>query len=108
MKPIPILIFFLIAIGNIKAQHLPESLSRPKASLPPKPKRPKAAKPKVETVVIEKPVYIEKNNDRDGDGLTDAIDLCPDLKGTPKNSGCPEPETPIVPANEVKKHLKEP
>jgi hypothetical protein len=102
MKPFPVLILFISYMGNLQAQHLPESLLKPKTSLPAKPKTSKAKEPKVETVVIEKPVYIEKNNDRDGDGLTDAIDLCPDLKGTPKNSGCPEPEKPITPAKEVK------
>jgi hypothetical protein len=51
---------------------------------------PKPAKTTRKIVVIQKPVYIEKNNDRDGDGLIDAIDDCPDFKGSPKNNGCPE------------------
>jgi formylglycine-generating enzyme required for sulfatase activity len=37
-----------------------------------------------------KTVYVVKNNDRDGDGLSDEIDECPDEKGSPKNNGCPE------------------
>lgn len=34
-----------------------------------------------------------KNNeaDRDGDGVADAIDKCPDIRGSKENSGCPFP-----------------
>lgn len=32
------------------------------------------------------------NNDRDGDGLTDSVDKCPDEKGPPSNDGCPKKE----------------
>lgn len=34
-----------------------------------------------------------KNNDsdKDGDGITDVLDKCPDIKGTVENNGCPFP-----------------
>ena len=61
---------------------------------------PKPVKITQKIVVRDRPVYIVKNNDRDGDGLTDAIDECPDEKGSPKNNGCPE-KTVSIPFPEM-------
>lgn len=44
-------------------------------------------KPEPKAVVIEK-------TDRDGDGVPDLEDRCPDVPGTPELAGCPE--TPVV------------
>jgi hypothetical protein len=82
MKPQLLLYFFLTWAVMTKAQTIPQSINKT-----PTPKPQKAPQ---KVVVIQKPVYIVKNNDRDGDGLSDAIDECPDEKGSPKNNGCPE------------------
>jgi sulfatase modifying factor 1 len=81
-------VFALVA----NAQPIPQSIKKT-----PTPKTQKAPQ---KVVVIQKPVYIVKNNDRDGDGLSDAIDECPDEKGSPKNSGCPE-KTVSIPLPEM-------
>jgi OOP family OmpA-OmpF porin len=39
-----------------------------------------------------KEVAAAPTNDKDGDGLTDSIDKCPDEKGPPSNDGCPKKE----------------
>lgn len=52
-------------------------------------------KPKATAPAKVKTVYVVKSNDRDGDDLTDAIDDCPDEKGSPKNNGCPEKKVSI-------------
>ena len=49
------------------------------------------AKPKVK--VVERVKIVEKNNDRDGDGIIDSMDKCPDEWGELKNEGCPERNT---------------
>lgn len=66
----------------VNAQTIPKSIN--------KPLNPTTKKKAQKIVVKQIPVYKEKTNDSDGDGLTDAIDECPDEKGTPKNGGCPE------------------
>lgn len=44
------------------------------------------------TVVEEKVIVIRETlNDRDGDGIADHIDPCPDLAGSLSNKGCPPP-----------------
>ncbi len=65
----------------MQAQSLPSSV-KPKVTVP--------VKPKATSPTKVKTVYVVKSNDRDGDGLSDAIDDCPDEKGSPKNNGCPE------------------
>lgn len=82
MKPQLLLYVFLTWAVMAKAQTIPQSINKPTT--------PKPQKAPQKVVVIQKPVYIVKNNDRDGDGLSDAIDECPDEKGSLKNSGCPE------------------
>lgn len=38
------------------------------------------------------PLQVKNNaSDRDGDGIADALDKCPDVKGSKENSGCPFP-----------------
>jgi sulfatase modifying factor 1 len=75
-------LIFLATASFTNAQTIPKSINKPTT--------PKPQKASQKVVVIQKPVYIVKNNDRDGDGISDAIDECPDEKGSLKNSGCPE------------------
>ena len=44
------------------------------------------------TIIPEKAVIIE-NTDRDGDGIIDKEDKCPDIAGITKYQGCPIPDT---------------
>jgi OOP family OmpA-OmpF porin len=39
------------------------------------------------------PVAAAPNPDRDGDGIPNAEDLCPDEKGVPENRGCPDKDS---------------
>jgi sulfatase modifying factor 1 len=85
MRSLIFLILFLASEGILQAQSLPSSV-KPKAAAPTK----------------GKTVYVIKNSDRDGDGLTDVIDKCPDEKGSPKNNGCPEKTLKSLPENAKK------
>jgi len=42
------------------------------------------------TIIIE----ITENNDSDGDGVMDSEDLCPNVRGSVDNHGCPIVSTP--------------
>ncbi len=44
----------------------------------------------VKDTIRIKEVVMDKTLDRDGDGVADADDKCPDLKGDPANYGCPK------------------
>jgi formylglycine-generating enzyme required for sulfatase activity len=83
MKPLLLPVCLLFAI-QASAQTIPKSIDKKVI--------PKTQKTTPKIVVKQKPVYIEKNKDSDGDGLIDAIDDCPYEKGSPKNNGCPEPK----------------
>ena len=69
-------LLFLV-LGTATAQSIPKLPVKQQ----PAPKPLPVAKPK------PKPV---KNIDRDGDGLTNEVDRCPDEKGTIENHGCPD------------------
>jgi outer membrane protein OmpA-like peptidoglycan-associated protein len=48
-------------------------------------------------VIRKTPASKEKNNDRDGDGVTDDIDLCPDAPGPVALLGCPDRDGDGIP-----------
>ncbi len=81
-----LIIFYILLVFTVfaNAQTIPKSIDKSVI--------PKTQKTTPKSVVTPKPVYIEKNKDSDSDGLIDEIDECPDVKGTPKNNGCPEPK----------------
>lgn len=81
MKQSLLLYFFLVFVAHIHAQTIPKSIDKKII--------PKTQKTPQKVVIKNPPIYIEKNKDSDGDGLIDAIDDCPDEKGTPNNNGCP-------------------
>ena len=74
------LIFFFNVTLFANAQVLPIMPSKPKSAADTK--HAPRGQPKV----------IVKSNDRDGDGLANHVDRCPDQKGTLSNYGCPEQE----------------
>jgi sulfatase modifying factor 1 len=88
MKRQIILYMLCVFAAMANAQPIPKSVYKTPT--------PKPVKITQKIVVRDRPVYIVKNNDRDGDGLTDAIDECPDEKGSPKNNGCPEKTVSIA------------
>lgn len=51
--------------------------------------QPLTAKKKPEPKKVEVPV-VEPPKDRDGDGIIDSLDACPDVKGLAKFDGCPD------------------
>ncbi|MEW7278908.1 DUF5723 family protein [Aquimarina sp. 2201CG1-2-11] len=44
-------------------------------------------------VGLKVPVYQSRPKDKDGDGVLDKVDECPDTKGPEENYGCPWPDT---------------
>lgn len=63
----------------------------------------------IKEVIVEKEVFVEKEvsscTDTDGDGLSDAIDRCPEVAGPADNWGCPKYEKVVVKADKLE--LKE-
>ena len=47
-----------------------------------------------------KPVVVIEKTDRDGDGVPDVDDLCPDVPGKPEFHGCPDTDGDGIPDNE--------
>ena len=45
---------------------------------------------------------VEETIDRDGDGVPDRIDNCPDEPGTAANQGCPEPQLVLITKEQLK------
>ncbi len=45
----------------------------------------------VDRCVPKKPAVAAQKSDRDGDGIPDADDACPDVPGVPELNGCPKP-----------------
>lgn len=77
-----IIVLFFLLFNALNAQKI--ELVNPITKPTPVPKAMPKAKPKV---VIKE---VEKNNDYDGDGITDDFDKCPNSWGTMKNEGCPD------------------
>lgn len=49
----------------------------------------------VKEVVVEVPKTQEIEKDTDGDGISDAKDECPEVKGDAANAGCPKEVAPV-------------
>ena len=69
---------FIIFGATANAQTIPKSIDKPIIT-----------KTQNKVITKQRPVNTEKNKDSDEDGLIDAIDECPDEKGTANNNGCP-------------------
>lgn len=74
-----VLFFLLLVVFSTQAQ-----LKKPTVQ----PKKETTAKPPVK--VVERVKIVEKDNDRDNDGIIDSMDKCPDEWGEMKNEGCPK------------------
>ena len=77
---------FVLALSLFLFFHTQAQLKKPTVPV----KKETTAKPPVK--VVERVKIVEKDNDRDGDGIIDVMDKCPDEWGELKNEGCPKQE----------------
>jgi outer membrane protein OmpA-like peptidoglycan-associated protein len=89
----------------------PEEVSAPKDTIPtPPPVASEAPKEKVKEVaptpvpppVVAKPKVIGTKSDRDGDGVTNYLDACPEVVGYSYNNGCPDSNGVALSSDDLK------